>query len=68
LEGAIVSPSIQPSPTGNATGIFNSGLPYDAATDLVAEVLNQLLRSMRHSADLNGLKSAVEIFVHAHGV
>jgi hypothetical protein len=67
LTKAIASPAPHPSATGYATSIFNSGLPYDAVTDLAAGILNQLLRSMKHSADLNGLKHAVEIFVRAYG-
>jgi hypothetical protein len=67
LTNAIISTSQQPSPTGNATAIFNSGLPYDDVTEMAAGVLNQLLRSMRHAADLTALKTAIEIFVGAYG-
>jgi len=34
---------------------------------MVAGVLNQVLRSIGHSADLSALTSAVEIFLDAYG-
>jgi hypothetical protein len=67
LANAIVSSVSKLSQTGNATGIFNAGIPYDRVTELAADILNQLLRSMGHAANLNALRSAVEIFVRAYG-
>jgi len=67
LSNAVVSPALRPLTAGGATGIFNSGLPYDQVTEMVAGVLNQVLRSIGHSADLSALTSAVEIFLDAYG-
>jgi hypothetical protein len=65
LGDSIVFAHPQSSATANATGVFNSGLPFDAAPGMVADVVNQLLRSLKHSADLNRLRDAVESFLRA---
>jgi hypothetical protein len=64
LKDSIVS-SAEGSSTASATGMFNSGLPYDAVTEMVANIVNQVLRCMKYSADLNILRRAVEGFLRA---
>jgi len=59
-----VFPASKQSSTATATGVFNSGLPYDADAVMVASVMNQLLRSLKHTADLSMLRRAVEQFFH----
>jgi len=64
LRNSIISDS-QTSGTARATSVFNSGLPYDAVTDTIANVMNQLLRCLKYSADLNMLRNAVDHFLRA---
>ena len=59
LRKSIVSPALSPQPTARATGIFNSGLPPEGATEMVSNLINQLLRSLGHGAELNMLRAAV---------
>ena len=62
---SIVSTTEQPPTTTFATAVFNAGLPYDSdgVVEAVANVLNQLLRGLGHSADLKMLRRAVEVFL-----
>jgi hypothetical protein len=55
----------QPSSSAGATSVFNSALPLDAITGTVANVINQLLRCLKHAADVNALRRAVENFIRA---
>jgi hypothetical protein len=67
LQDSVVSLASQPSTTTLATAVFNSGLPYnsDGIAEMVANILNQLLRGLGHSADLKMLRRAVEVFLDA---
>jgi hypothetical protein len=62
LRDSVVSFHSGPSGGAGATGVFNSGLPYDAVSDAVANVMNQLLRCLMHSANLQSLRLAVDSF------
>jgi hypothetical protein len=62
LRDSVISPAVQTTGAASATAIFNSGLPYDAISDTVAHLLNQLLRSLTYAADLSTLRRAVECF------
>jgi hypothetical protein len=65
LRDSIVSPATHPQSTSGASGVFNSGLPYDGVTEMVANLLNQALRTFGEGADLAKLKRSVEIFLQA---
>jgi hypothetical protein len=65
LRDSIVCGDLLASGAASATSIFNSGLPYDAVTDTVANVVNQLLRSLTIAADIRSLRRAVESFFRA---
>jgi len=65
LRDSIVSGDLQASGSASASGIFNSGLAYDAVTDTVANLMNQLLRSLAFAADINSLRRAVGSFFQA---
>lgn len=65
LKDSVVSKNIQITGTASATGVFNSGLPYDAISDTVALLMNQLLRCLTYAADLNSLRRAVDSFFRA---
>lgn len=62
LRDSVVSSAVQTTGGASATAVFNSGLPYDAMSDTVAHLLNQLLRSLTYAADLSTLRHAVECF------
>lgn len=63
LRDSVVSTDIQTTGTASATGVFNSGLPYDAVSDTVANMMNQLLRCLTYAADLSSMRRAVECFL-----
>lgn len=65
LRDSIVCGDSHASGSATATGIFNSGLPYDAVTDTVANLMNRLLRSLTLAADIESLRRAVESFFRA---
>jgi len=65
LRDSIVSVQSDNVGSASATSVFNSGLPHDAITDTIANVMNQLLRSLTYAADRNNLKRAVEHFLRA---
>jgi hypothetical protein len=65
LRDSIVSGDLHSSGAASATGIFNSSLPYDADADMVANLMNQLLRSLTFAADIKCLRRAVESFFRA---
>jgi len=62
LRNSIIT-EFQGSNIASATSIFSSELPYEAAADGIAIVMNQLLRSLKHAADLTMLRSAVDHFL-----
>jgi hypothetical protein len=57
-------PGSRQSPTATATADFNAGVPLKTQASTVANVMNRLLRSMKHSADLTALQRAVEFLIN----
>lgn len=64
LRDSVISPAVQATGAASATAVFNSGLPYDAVSETVAHLLNQLLRCLTYAADIGTLRRAVECFFH----
>jgi hypothetical protein len=62
-ESIMLSSSTGPSSASSATGLLRSILIADETCELAANLLNQLLRSLQYSADLNMLRRAVDAFV-----
>jgi len=65
LRDSIASGDLHSSGAASATGIFNSSLPYDACADMVANLMNQLLRGLTFAVDIKSLRRAVESFFQA---
>jgi len=67
LDGSILAFAEQPSRNASVTATFNSSLHIDALAEVVASLLNDLVRSLGHAGNLAELNDATQHFVRAYG-